>query len=64
MRRIPGALRCTLEEKLVSIPISLTVNGKAVNTTVDPRMLLVQLIRDQLRLTGTHVGFDTAQCGA
>jgi len=48
----------------VSIPISLTVNGKAVNTTVDPRTLLVQLIRDQLRLTGTHVGCDTAQCGA
>ena len=48
----------------MSIPISLTVNGKAVNTTVDPRTLLVQLIRDQLRLTGTHVGCDTAQCGA
>ena len=48
----------------MSIPISLTVNGQAVNTTVDPRTLLVQLIRDQLRLTGTHVGCDTAQCGA
>jgi carbon-monoxide dehydrogenase small subunit len=48
----------------VSIQLSLTVNGKAVNTTVDPRTLLVQLIREQLRLTGTHVGCDTAQCGA
>lgn len=48
----------------MSIPISLTVNGKAVTTTVDPRTLLVQLIRDQLKLTGTHVGCDTAQCGA
>ena len=48
----------------MSISISLTVNGKAVDTTVDPRTLLVQLIRDQLRLTGTHVGCDTAQCGA
>lgn len=48
----------------MSIPINLRVNGKAVSTTVDPRTLLVQLIREQLRLTGTHVGCDTAQCGA
>ena len=48
----------------MSIPLSLTVNGKAVNTSVDPRTLLVQLIRDQLALTGTHIGCDTAQCGA
>jgi aerobic carbon-monoxide dehydrogenase small subunit len=48
----------------VTIPISLTVNGKAVAAGVDPRMLLVQLIREHLQLTGTHVGCDTAQCGA
>jgi len=48
----------------VSIPLSLTVNGKAVNASVDPRTLLVQLIREHLQLTGTHVGCDTAQCGA
>lgn len=48
----------------MSISLSLTVNGKAVNTSVDPRTLLVQLIREQLLLTGTHVGCDTAQCGA
>jgi len=48
----------------VTIPISLTVNGKAVSAHVDPRMLLVQLIRENLQLTGTHVGCDTAQCGA
>jgi len=48
----------------VSVQISLTVNGKAVNASVDPRTLLVQLIREQLHLTGTHVGCDTAQCGA
>jgi carbon-monoxide dehydrogenase small subunit len=48
----------------VSIPIFLTVNGKAVSTSVDPRTLLVQLLREQLQLTGTHVGCDTAQCGA
>lgn len=48
----------------MSVPITLTVNGKAVAANVDPRTLLVQLIREQLQLTGTHVGCDTAQCGA
>ena len=48
----------------MSVPISMTVNGKAVNASVDPRTLLVQLIRENLQLTGTHVGCDTAQCGA
>jgi len=48
----------------VSVPLSLTVNGRAVSVNVDSRMLLVQLIREQLQLTGTHVGCDTAQCGA
>jgi aerobic carbon-monoxide dehydrogenase small subunit len=44
--------------------ISMTVNGKAVSANVDSRMLLVQFIREHLELTGTHVGCDTAQCGA
>src|SRR6516165_5031013 len=44
--------------------VSLTVNGKPVNVDVDPRTLLVQLLRENLRLTGTHVGCDTSQCGA
>ena len=48
----------------MNVPVSLTVNGKSVQASVDPRTLLVQFIRDQLRLTGTHVGCDTAQCGA
>ena len=48
----------------MSIPIALTVNGQAVRADVEPRTLLVQLLREQLRLTGTHVGCDTAQCGA
>lgn len=48
----------------MSIPLSLTVNGKAVNTNVDARTLLVDLLRGELALTGTHVGCDTAQCGA
>jgi len=44
--------------------VSLTVNGKAVTGDVDPRTLLVQFLRENLRLTGTHVGCDTSQCGA
>ena len=48
----------------MSVPLSLTVNGRAVSVNVDSRLLLVQLIREQLQLTGTHVGCDTAQCGA
>ena len=44
--------------------VSMTVNGKAVSADVEPRTLLVQFIRENLRLTGTHVGCDTSQCGA
>jgi carbon-monoxide dehydrogenase small subunit len=44
--------------------VSLTVNGKAVAADVDPRTLLVQFLREHLRLTGTHIGCDTSQCGA
>jgi len=44
--------------------VSMTVNGKAVTADVEPRTLLVQYIREKLRLTGTHVGCDTSQCGA
>ena len=44
--------------------VSMTVNGKAVKADVEPRTLLVQYIRENLRLTGTHVGCDTSQCGA
>jgi carbon-monoxide dehydrogenase small subunit len=44
--------------------VSLTVNGKPVTATVEGRTLLVQLLREQLGLTGTHVGCDTSQCGA
>ena len=43
--------------------VSMTVNGKAVSADVDPRTLLVQFLRENLRLTGTHVGCDTSQCG-
>lgn len=44
--------------------ISLTVNGTLVTAEVEPHALLVQLLRETLRLTGTHVGCDTSQCGA
>jgi aerobic carbon-monoxide dehydrogenase small subunit len=46
------------------VKLSLTVNGKPVTADVEPHTLLVDFIRGQLRLTGTHVGCDTAQCGA
>ncbi|HIF10891.1 MAG TPA: (2Fe-2S)-binding protein [Sneathiellales bacterium] len=44
--------------------VSMTVNGAEVSVEVENRTLLVQLLREQLRLTGTHVGCDTSQCGA
>src|SRR3981189_179335 len=44
--------------------VSMSVNGKDVKADVDPRTLLVQFLRENLRLTGTHVGCDTSQCGA
>ncbi len=44
--------------------VSLTVNGKHHTVEVEGRTLLVELLREQLRLTGTHVGCDTSQCGA
>ena len=48
----------------MGISVSMTVNGKAVTAELEPRTLLVQFLREQLRLTGTHVGCDTGQCGA
>jgi len=44
--------------------IAITVNGKVRKAVVEPRMLLVHFLREQLRLTGTHIGCDTSQCGA
>jgi len=44
--------------------ISMTVNGKARKANVDPRVLLVHFLREHLRLTGTHIGCDTSQCGS
>jgi aerobic carbon-monoxide dehydrogenase small subunit len=47
-----------------TVAVSMTVNGKPVTGEIDPRTLLVQFLREHLRLTGTHVGCDTSQCGA
>ena len=48
----------------MTIAVSMTVNRRAISREVDPRTLLVQLLREHLNLTGTHVGCDTSQCGA
>src|ERR1041385_4565349 len=44
--------------------VSLTVNGKPASADVENRTLLVELLREKLGLTGTHIGCDTSQCGA
>ncbi|MDX2159209.1 MAG: (2Fe-2S)-binding protein [Hyphomicrobiaceae bacterium] len=44
--------------------VTLTINGRTVTADIDPRTLLVDFIRNDMRLTGTHVGCDTSQCGA
>ena len=47
-----------------ALSINVTVNGKAREAQVEPRLLLVHFLRENLGLTGTHVGCDTSQCGA
>src|SRR5919106_15334 len=54
----------TVEADYAAVPISLTVNGVKHDASVEPRTLLVYFLREHLRLTGTHVGCDTSQCGA
>jgi carbon-monoxide dehydrogenase small subunit len=48
----------------VKVPITIEVNGSTYQAEVEPRQLLVQFLRDDLNLTGTHVGCETSQCGA
>ncbi len=48
----------------MTVTVSMTVNGQSVSADVEHRTLLVQYLREHLRLTGTHVGCDTSQCGA
>src|SRR5512134_2802049 len=48
----------------MGIPLTLTVNGASVTREVEPQTLLGRFLRETLRLTGTHIGCDTSQCGA
>jgi len=54
----------TAEAEYAALPITVTVNGVKHEAEVEPRTLLVYFLREQLGLTGTHVGCDTSQCGA
>ena len=53
-----------MSEPLQSVTVNVSVNGKACRRDVEPRQLLVEFIREELRLTGTHIGCDTSFCGA
>jgi len=53
-----------MPETIERVPIKLKVNGKSRAVSVEPRTLLVELLREGLDLTGTHVGCDTTYCGA
>jgi carbon-monoxide dehydrogenase small subunit len=61
---IPEHKRTDPEGGNMAVKVSMKVNGKPVSAEVEARTLLVTFIREQLHLTGTHVGCDTAQCGA
>jgi carbon-monoxide dehydrogenase small subunit len=54
----------TAEPEYAAVPVSMTVNGVKHEAVVEPRTLLVYFLRENLALTGTHVGCDTSQCGA
>src|SRR5205814_5740034 len=54
----------TDESQIEQVPITVEVNGRSHTLQVEPRTLLVELIREQLDLTGTHIGCDTTYCGA
>jgi carbon-monoxide dehydrogenase small subunit len=62
-QRLENPAHITRGDIMASL-VSLHVNGEAVSRDVEPETLLVTFLREQLRLTGTHVGCDTAQCGA
>ena len=47
-----------------TIPLQMSVNGQPVSSEVEPRVLLVHYLREELRMTGTHIGCDTSNCGA
>lgn len=51
-------------DKAEYLPVAVKVNGRTVRATIEPRMLLVEFIREVAGLTGTHIGCDTSYCGA
>ena len=53
-----------MPEQIPKVPIQLKINGRSRTAEVEPRMLLVDFLRDELELTGTHIGCDTSFCGA
>ena len=53
-----------MPEPIARVPIRVKVNGKSYALEVEPRLLLVDLLREELDLTGTHIGCDTSYCGA
>ncbi len=53
-----------MPEEFEKVSIAVTVNGKAHRLNVEPRLLLVELLREELNLTGTHIGCETTYCGA
>jgi carbon-monoxide dehydrogenase small subunit len=63
-RKTPVKAQAPLEQVIAKVPISVRVNGRLHSVNVEPRLLLVELLREVLDLTGTHVGCDTTYCGA
>lgn len=53
-----------MPEEFEKVPIAVTVNGKAHRLNIEPRLLLVEMLREELNLTGTHIGCETTYCGA
>lgn len=64
MPKRAGNLKQGDESVIPKVPIRVTVNGKQHSLNIEPRLLLVELLREELDLTGTHVGCDTTYCGA
>ncbi|WP_374312176.1 (2Fe-2S)-binding protein [Dongia sp.] len=52
------------EKTIEQVPVSVTVNGKRVQRFVDPRTLLIHFLREEMSLTGAHIGCETSHCGA
>ena len=53
-----------MSEFVESVDVEIKVNGKSYQRSIEPRMLLVEFLREELGLTGTHIGCDTSYCGA